>query len=50
MTAFQKIAGGIAIAMVATALFLPGRSTQESAVFQGAANLAKGSISAAEGR
>jgi hypothetical protein len=50
MTAFQKIAAGVAIAMVATALFLPGRSTQETAVLQGATTLAKGTISAAEGQ
>lgn len=50
MTVAQKIAGGIAVAMVLTALFLPGRSAQENAVFTGATNLAKGSIQAAEGR
>jgi hypothetical protein len=50
MTAFQKIAAGAAVAMVATALFLPGRSTQETAVLQGATSLAKGTISAAEGQ
>jgi hypothetical protein len=50
MTSAQKIAAGIAIAMVATALFLPGRSTQETAVLQGATSLAKGTISAAEGQ
>jgi hypothetical protein len=46
----KKIAAGIVIAMVATALFLPGRSTQETAVLQGATNLAKGTISTAEGQ
>lgn len=50
MTVAQKIAGGIAIAMVATALFLPGRSPQEQAVLAGATRLTTGSITAAEGR
>lgn len=50
MTVAQKIGGGIAIAMVATALFLPGRSPQETAVLKGATGLAQGTISAAEGR
>jgi hypothetical protein len=50
MTFANKIATGVAIAMIATALFLPGRSTQESAVLNGATNLAKGTISTAEGQ
>ena len=50
MTVAQKIAGFVGIAMVATALFLPGRSTQETAVFKGLTNLSKGTISAAEGQ
>jgi hypothetical protein len=50
MSAFQKIAAGVAIAMVATALFLPGRSTQEAAVFTGLTNLSKGTIAESEGR
>ena len=50
MTAFQKIAVGVAVAMVATAVFLPGRSPQESAVLKGVTNLSKGTITAAEGR
>jgi hypothetical protein len=50
MTVAQKIAGGVAVAMVLTAVFLPGRSPQESAVFNGLTNLSKGSIQAAEGR
>lgn len=50
MTFANKIASGIAIAMIATALFLPGRSTQESAVLNGATNLGKGVISSSEGR
>jgi hypothetical protein len=50
MTAVQKIAGGIAIAMVATALFLPGRSSQENAVLGNITKLTTGSIQAAEGR
>jgi hypothetical protein len=49
MTAFNKIAAGVAIAMIATALFLPGRSTQESAVLTGLTSLSKGTISASEG-
>jgi hypothetical protein len=50
MTVAQKIAGGIAIAMVATALFLPGRSSQENAVLSNVTKLTTGSIAAAEGR
>jgi hypothetical protein len=50
MPVAQKIAGGIAIAMIATALFLPGRSPQEAAVLKGATSLSQGTISAAEGR
>jgi hypothetical protein len=50
MTVAQKIAGGIAIAMVATALFLPGRSPQENAVLGNVTKLTTGSIQAAEGR
>jgi hypothetical protein len=50
MTFANKIATGIAVAMIATALFLPGRSPQESAVLTGLTNLSKGSISAAEGQ
>lgn len=50
MTVLQKGAVFVGIAMVATALFLPGRSPQESAVFNGLTNLTKGTISSAEGR
>jgi hypothetical protein len=50
MTAFQKIAGGVAIAMIVTALALPGRSSQETAVLSGLTNLSKGTISSAEGQ
>lgn len=50
MGPFAKIATGVAVAMVATALFLPGRSSQESAVLNGFTNLSKGTISASEGR
>jgi hypothetical protein len=50
MTGFQKIAVGVAVAMVATAVFLPGRSTQETAVLSGLTSLSKGTISAAEGQ
>jgi hypothetical protein len=50
MSAFQKIAFGVAAAMVATAVFLPGRSTQETAVLSGLTSLSKGTISAAEGQ
>lgn len=50
MTVAQKIGGGIALAMIITALALPGRSSQETAVLQGFTNLSKGTISAAEGQ
>jgi hypothetical protein len=50
MTFANKIATGVAFAMIATALFLPGRSTQEAAVFNGATSLSKGVISSAEGQ
>lgn len=50
MTGFQKIAAGVSIAMVVTALFLPGRSSQETAVLGGLTSLSKGTISAAEGQ
>jgi len=50
MTTMQKLAGFVGVAMIATALFLPGRSPQEKAVLQGAANLSRGTITAAEGR
>lgn len=50
MTMFQKIAGGVAIAMVITALALPGRSPQETAVLKGVTSLSTGTIGAAEGR
>lgn len=50
MTVAQKIAGGIAVAMVLTALFLPGRSPQETAVLGGLTRLSTGSIRAAEGQ
>ena len=50
MTAIQKIAGGVALAMVLSALFLPGRSSQEAAVLTGITNLSKGTIQASEGR
>jgi hypothetical protein len=50
MTAFQKIAAGIAVAMVITALALPGRSSQEAAVLKGFQGLSTGTIKAAEGQ
>lgn len=50
MTVAQKIGAGVAIAMIITALALPGRSSQESAVLNGTTNLLKGTISAAEGQ
>ena len=50
MTFANKIAAGVAVAMIATALFLPGRSTQETAVLNGLTTLSKGTISAAEGQ
>jgi hypothetical protein len=49
MTTAQKIAGFVGITMVATALLLPGRSTQETAVLGGLTSLSKGVISSAEG-
>lgn len=50
MTIAQKFAGMIGIAMIATALFLPGRSTQETAVLKGLTSLSSGTIHAAEGQ
>lgn len=50
MTVAQKIAGGVALAMVLTAVLLPGRSKQETAVLEGSTKLFKGTIAAAEGR
>jgi hypothetical protein len=50
MTVAQKIAGGVALAMVLTAVLLPGRSAQETSVLNGLTSLSKGTISAAEGR
>lgn len=50
MTVAQKIAGGVALAMVLTAVFLPGRSTQETAVLKGLTSLSQGTIKAAEGQ
>jgi len=50
MSTFQKFAGFVGIAMVVTALALPGRSSQETAVLNGLTSLSKGTISAAEGR
>ena len=50
MSVAQKIAGFVGIAMVATALFLPGRSPQETAVLGGLTNLSRGTIKAAEGQ
>jgi hypothetical protein len=50
MTFANKAVGLVGIAMIATALFLPGRSAQETAVFTGLTNLSKGTITAAEGR
>ena len=50
MTTFQKLAGFIGIAMVVTAVALPGRSTQETAVLNGLTGLSKGTIYAAEGK
>jgi hypothetical protein len=46
----KKLAVAIGIAMVATALFLPGRSPQETAVLKGLTSLSTGTISAAEGQ
>lgn len=50
MSVAQKIAGGVAVAMVLTAMFLPGRSSQERAVLGGLTSLSKGTINSAEGR
>lgn len=50
MSTAQKIAGFVGIAMVATALFLPGRSPQETAVLKGLTSLSTGTIAEAEGR
>jgi hypothetical protein len=50
MTTAQKLAGAVGIAMVVTALALPGRSTQETAVLKGLTSLSTGTIHAAEGQ
>lgn len=50
MSTFQKFAGFVGIAMVVTALALPGRSSQETAVLNGFTKLSTGTIKAAEGR
>jgi hypothetical protein len=50
MTTAQKFAGFVGIAMVCTALFLPGRSGQETAVLKGLTSLSQGTIGAAEGQ
>jgi len=50
MTTFQKFAGFVGIAMVITALALPGRSSQETAVLNGLTKLSQGTIKAAEGQ
>lgn len=50
MTTAQKVAGFIGITMLATALFLPGRSNQETAVLKGLTSLSTGTIKAAEGQ
>jgi hypothetical protein len=50
MTVAQKLAAAVGVAMVATALFLPGRSTQETAVLSGLRKVSTGTIAAAEGR
>jgi hypothetical protein len=50
MTTAQKLAGFVGIAMVVTALALPGRSTQETAVLKGLTSLSTGTIHAAEGQ
>jgi hypothetical protein len=50
MTVAQKIAGGVAVAMIITAIALPGRSKQEGTVLTGLTNLSKGTIQSAEGR
>lgn len=49
MSTIQKLAAAVGIAMVATALLLPGRSAQEAAVLNGATKLSRGTIKAAEG-
>lgn len=49
-TTAQMVAGGIAAAMIITAVALPGRSTQENTVLTGLTNLSKGTISTAEGQ
>lgn len=50
MSALQKLAGAVGIAMIATALFLPGRGSSETAFLGGLTNLSKGTIRAAEGQ
>jgi hypothetical protein len=47
MTAVQKFAGGVVLAMVLTAVLLPGRQTVP--VLNATTNLAKGVISTSEG-
>lgn len=47
MTTLQKVAGGVVVAMVATAVLLPGRQTVP--VLNAGTNLIKGTISTAEG-
>jgi|HubBroStandDraft_2_1064218.scaffolds.fasta_scaffold68079_4 hypothetical protein len=48
--AAKKLAVAVGLAMVLTALFLPGRSTQETAVLKGLTSLSTGTIQAAEGQ
>jgi hypothetical protein len=48
MSIGQKIAGGVVLAMVATAVLLPGRQTVP--VLNAATNFSKGTISTAEGQ
>lgn len=48
--AAKKLAVAVAVAMVITALALPGRSTQETAVLKGLTSLSSGTIKAAEGQ
>lgn len=50
MSVAQKIAGGLALAMVITAIALPNRSAQETAVLKGFTSLSQGTIKAAEGQ
>jgi hypothetical protein len=50
MEILKPVGFAIAVAMVLTALFLPGRSAQESAVLSTLSSLATGSIRTAEGR